>query len=124
MNQAEGQRLEAYLSHVVSAVSSIAEYTAGMDFDAFQADRKTQDAVIRNLEVIGEACNSVVSKHAAFAADHAEVPWTAAYRMRNALAHGYYKVDLSIVWQTIHSDLPALDGAIKALLGNLGASGP
>ena len=77
------------------------------------ADRKTQDAVIRNLEVIGEACNNVTKNHPDFAAQHATVPWGFAYEMRNALAHGYFNVDLAIIWQTIQNDLPALK--LKAL---------
>ena len=86
-----------------------------MDLSAFMADRKTQDAVIRNLEVIGEACNNVVKNDPAFAAMHSSVPWGFAYEMRNALAHGYFTVDLAIVWQTIQNDLPGLQKQIAAL---------
>ncbi len=72
-------------------------------------------AVIRNLEVIGEACNNVTKNHPDFAAQHANVPWGFAYEMRNALAHGYFNVDLAIVWQTIQNDLPALKLKVLAL---------
>ena len=74
-----------------------------------------QDAVIRNLEIIGEACNNVTKSHPEFAAQHAAVPWGFAYEMRNALAHGYFNVDLAIVWQTIQNDLPPLLRQILAL---------
>ncbi len=80
------------------------------------ADRKTQDAVIRNLEIIGEACNNVTKNHPGFTAEHATVPWSFAYEMRNALAHGYFTVDLAIVWQTIQIDLPALKSQVAALV--------
>ena len=86
------------------------------DLAAFLADRKTCDAVIRNLEVIGEACNNVVKNHPDFAQKHAHVPWGFAYEMRNALAHGYFTVDLGIVWQTVQNDLPALRAQVAALL--------
>ena len=79
------------------------------------ADRKTQDAVIRNLEIIGEACNNVAKNHPDFAVQHATVPWGFAYEMRNALTHGYFTVDLAIVWQTIRNDLPTLKAQVSAL---------
>ncbi|MDZ7919667.1 DUF86 domain-containing protein, partial [Rhodoferax sp.] len=63
---------------------------AGADVSGFKADRKTQDAVIRNLEVIGEACNNVTKNQPDFAAQRTTVPWGFAYEMRNALAHGYF----------------------------------
>ena len=88
----------------------------GMDMAAFMADRKTQDAVIRNLEVIGEACNNVAKNHSDFAAQHANVPWRFAFEMRNALAHGYFTVDLAIVWQSIQDDVPSLKTQVSALI--------
>lgn len=83
-----------------------------MNLDEFMSDRKTRDAVIRNLEIIGEACNNVAKNHPSFASEHAEVPWGFAYEMRNALSHGYFTVDHAIVWQTIQLDLPKLRSQI------------
>ncbi len=79
---------------------------------AFLRDEKTQDAVIRNIEIIGEAARNIERNHPDFAAQHADVPWGIAYEMRNALAHGYFKVDFEIVWKTIGNDLPALEQQI------------
>lgn len=62
MSRADPLRVADYLQHVLEAIGNIQDYTAGMDLDAFMADRKTRDAVIRNLEVIGEACNNVAKK--------------------------------------------------------------
>lgn len=76
---------------------------------------RCRDAVIRNLEVIGEACNNVAKNHPAFASEHSVVPWGFAYEMRNALAHGYFTVDHAIVWQTIQQDLPKLKSQIPVL---------
>ena len=86
-----------------------------MNLAGFMADRKTCDAVIRNLEVIGEACNNIAKNHPDFAAQNASVPWGFAYEMRNALAHGYFTVDLAIVWQTIQNDLPSLQAQVSKL---------
>lgn len=119
MSRGDPLRVRDYLEHIAQAIVNIREYTAGMDATAYLADRKTQDAVVRNFEVIGEACNNVAKHHAEFAAGHAEIPWNFAYEMRNALAHGYFKVDHRIVWQTIKADLPALNKALSAALNSL-----
>ncbi|MBI2751834.1 MAG: DUF86 domain-containing protein [Burkholderiales bacterium] len=115
MSRANSLRVADYLQHILEAIANIQDYTAGMDVAAFMADRKTRDAVVRNLEVIGEACNNVTKNHPAFAAQHSEVPWGFAYEMRNALSHGYFTVDQAIVWQTIAHDLPKLKGQVLAL---------
>ena len=114
MSRADPLRIADYLQHVLEAVDNIEDYTARMDLHAFMAGRKTQDAVIRNLEVIGEACNNVAKNYPAFASEHSAVPWGFAYEMRNALSHGYFTVDHRIVWQTIQQDLPKLKRQILA----------
>jgi uncharacterized protein with HEPN domain len=115
MSRADPLRVGDYLRHILEAIDNIQTYTMGMDLSAFMTDRKTQDAVIRNLEVIGETCNNIAKKHPAFASSHASVPWEFAYEMRNALAHGYFTVDLAIVWQTVQNDLPGLRTQIASL---------
>ncbi len=115
MSRADPLRIADYLRHILEAIDNIQVYTADSDLASFMADRKTQDAVIRNLEVIGEACNNVAKNHPDFAAQHAAVPWGFAYEMRNALAHGYFNVDLAIVWQTIQNDLPSLQKQISVI---------
>ena len=116
MSRASPLRVPDYLEHILEAIANIQDYTSGMDLDAFMADRKTRDAVIRNLEIIGEACNNVAKNHPTFAAEHAEIPWGFAYEMRNALSHGYFTVDHAIVWQTIKQDLPTLNAQIAILV--------
>ena len=84
----------------------------------FLADEKTQDAVVRNFEVMGEAARNIEQFHAAFAKAQAHVPWALMYTMRNRVAHGYFKVDYALVWNTIHADLPELRALVAALLTN------
>ena len=67
-----------------------------------------QDAVIRNFEIIGEASKNVERVAPEFVAAHPDLPLAFAYDMRNLLAHGYYKVDVAVVWKTIERDLPFL----------------
>lgn len=116
MSRADPQRIADYLLHILEAIDNIQDYTVGMDLDAFMADRKTRDAVVRNLEVTGEACNNIAKNHPAFASQQSSVPWGFAYEMRNALSHGYFTVDYAIVWQTIQHDLPNLKKQIADLL--------
>lgn len=116
MSHAESPpRLLDYLAHIVEAIERIHRYVQDMDELAFTADQRTQDAVIRNFEIIGEACNNVAKQFPTYAESHPEVPWRFAYDMRNVLAHGYFEIDLEIVWRTIHRDLPALQQQVRAL---------
>lgn len=86
---------------------------------AFLANELTQDAVIRNFEIIGEASHNIECRYPVFAAEHPELPLAFAYQMRNAVTLGYFKVELEIVWQTIHADLPNLYHRIKAAADSL-----
>lgn len=79
-----------------------------MDEAAFLQNEMAQDAGIRNFAVIGEASRNIARDHPRFTAAHPELPLVAAYEMRNALMHGYFKVDFAIVWKTIEIDLPRL----------------
>lgn len=114
MSKLESLRIADYLDHILEAIQRINRYVAGMTGDEFLQDEKTQDAVIRNFEIIGEACRNIARYHPEFAAEHQEVPWSIAYEMRNALAHGYFAVDLGIVWKTIQTDLPGMAERIRS----------
>ena len=102
------QRLPDYLGHILEAIERIQAYVADVDVVGFLSSKLIQDAVIRNLEVIGEASRNNARVQPEFAAAHPELPLALANDMRNALAHGYFKVDLEIVWKTIQSNLPDL----------------
>jgi len=102
------QRLADYLAHILQAIERIDRYTGDMDEAAFMANQLVQDAVIRNFEIIGEVSNNIEKQAPEFAAAHPELALSFAYQMRNAIAHGYFKVDFEIVWKTIHRDLPGL----------------
>ncbi len=110
------QRLPDYLGHIVQAIERIERYTQSLDEASFVGNELAQDAVIRNFEVIGEASRNIERNHPDFAAAHPELPLAFAYEMRNALAHGYFTVDLVLVWRTLKNDLPSLKKAIEALL--------
>lgn len=109
------QRLADYFAHIAEAIERIERYTADMDEVTFLNNQLVQDAVIRNFEIIGEASNNIEKHHRDFAASHPELPLSFAYQMRNAVAHGYFKVDFEIVWKTIHRDLPSLHSQIQSV---------
>jgi uncharacterized protein with HEPN domain len=112
-------RLTDYLGHILQAIDRIQRYSSATTRDAFLKSEMVQDAVIRNLEVIGEASHNIETRYPKFAAAHPELPLAFAYQMRNAVAHGYYKVDLEIVWRTIETDLPSLRAAVQAAISGL-----
>jgi uncharacterized protein with HEPN domain len=107
-----------FLAHIRDAIARIESYTQG-GRDAFFADTKTQDAVIRNLEVIGEAVKNL---SADLRAQHPEVPWTRVAGMRDVLIHGYFGVRLETVWNAVENRLPELKRYVAALVGSIDAS--
>ncbi|MGB7989789.1 MAG: DUF86 domain-containing protein [Candidatus Methylophosphatis roskildensis] len=109
------KRLADYLGHIAQAIERIRRYCDNMDEATFLRSELVQDAVIRNLEVIGEASRDIERDHPDYAAARPELPRGIACEMRNALAHGYFKVDLEIVGKTIHSDLPNLHRLARSL---------
>ena len=109
------QRLADYLAHILEAIARIERYTKGVTELAFSQNELIQDAVIRNLEIIGEASNNIEKHSPEFALSHPELPLAFAYQMRNALAHGYFKVDYGIVWKTIEGALPPLREIVENL---------
>lgn len=112
-------RVPDYLGHILKAIERIERYTDDMDEVAFLGNELVQDAVIRNIEIIGEASNNIQRVDAAFAAQHEDIPWLVMYTMRNRVSHGYDKVDVEIVWKTIQGDLPGLYTQVQDALASL-----
>jgi uncharacterized protein with HEPN domain len=117
-------RLPDYLGHVLQAIERIQRYTRGMSEVEFTRSEIIQDAVIRNFEVLGEASRNIARDCPEFAAAHPDLPLSIAYEMRNALAHGYFTVDLGIVWKTIENDLPNLQQQVQQLANDTKNSPP
>lgn len=115
------QRLVDYLAHILEAIERIDRYTHDMDEVAFLSNDLVQDAVVRNLEIVGEASNNIGKHYPEFVTVHAELPLAFAYQMRNAVAHGYFRVDFEIVWRTIQRDLPKFHRAVRVVSTSLRA---
>ena len=103
-----------YLGHIRDAIDDIVSY-AGVGRDAFMVDRMRQDAVIRKLEIIGEAVKQLSDETKQ---RRREIPWKQIAGMRDRLTHAYFGVDLSLVWAVVERDLPALATAVSALLSD------
>jgi len=104
-----------YLLHVRDAIQHILEYTASGK-ESFFADRKTQDAVVRNLEIIGEATKRV---SASLKDAHPDISWKPIAGMRDKLVHDYFGVNLQLVWDVVERDLPAFKLKVTQLLETL-----
>lgn len=105
---------QVYLRHILDSIDKILKFTAsGKDF--FLTDDKTQDAVIRNLEIIGEAVRKIPMD---FREARPEIPWKIIAGMRDKLIHDYFGVNLNIVWEAVEKDIPNLKKKIKNLLAH------
>jgi uncharacterized protein with HEPN domain len=123
MSRRDELALKDYLEHIQQAIGRIHRYMADIDHTAFLVNEEKQDAVIRNLEIIGEAAGNIQRHFPDFSARYPNLPLKAAYGTRNVLAHGYFKVDLDIVWKTVERDLPLLWTQLNGVLQALGHGG-
>lgn len=107
------ERDELYLDHVLQAIMRIERYTAG-GRDAFLSDDMVQSAVIRQLEIVGEAVRNLGDE---LKSRESEVPWRDIAGTRDKLIHGYFNVNLDIVWNVVVNELPSLKQQVKRILG-------
>ena len=101
----------AFLGHMLNAIDRLADLVARTDRGVFDQDWVVQDAVIRELEVLGEAAGRISP---AFVQAHPEIPWRAITGIRHKLIHDYFVVDLGIVWQTATVNVPAVAPLLRA----------
>lgn len=107
------ERDEAYLLDILIAARKALRFVEGMTWEGFQQSELHQNAVMRPLEIIGEAAR-LVSQQTRQA--HPEIPWEQMIGMRNRLIHEYFRVNLKTVWETVQNDLPRLIALIEPLV--------
>lgn len=90
------------------AATEAQSFVDGMTRAAFEADRRTQQAVIMSLVIIGEAAGRIMDRYPAFIEEHPRIAWQSMRGMRNRLTHVYFEVDLDIIWNTVQNELPNL----------------
>ena len=104
---------ELYLDDILTSISRIEDYAKDFSLDTFAKDQKTIDAVVRNLEIIGEAARNIPED---YKEEHSHLPWGEMMSMRNKVIHEYFGVDINILWQTIQEDLPKLKDQLNDLI--------
>lgn len=102
----------AYIDHIVECIRKINQYSKGLSLKDFKSNELVQDAIIRNIEIIGEASKKI-SKDTK--QTYYKIPWKEIAGMRDKLIHDYLGVDVDVVWKTIHDDIPILEKLIKAI---------
>ena len=104
---------KVYLRHILDAIKLIEEYIKNKDYEDFKNIRMLQDAVIREIEIIGEATKNLSTD---FINKYQEIPWRKMAGMRDRLIHGYFGVDLAAVWDTTTKDIPSLKERLQKIL--------
>jgi uncharacterized protein with HEPN domain len=104
-----------YLEDILKSAAKVQRYTDGMSFEDFLADERTLDAVVRNLEIIGEAAKNVPEK---VRLRYPEIEWRKIAGLRDILSHTYFKVSEAILWDVVQNKLPPLAEQVKQILEN------
>ena len=115
--------LPDYIDHMLQAAQDACGFVQGIGKDEFLSDRRTQNAVVMSLIVLGEASTKVMDLHPEFAARHALVPWRKMRGMRNRITHGYFEIDFNLVWDTVAGALPELLRQLPAVQADANADG-
>ncbi len=102
-----------FVKDILDAITKIEEFTNGMGPDEFASDDKTVSAVVRKIEIIGEAAKNMPEE---ITKRHNDVEWGKVAKMRDKLIHGYFETDSVVVWKTIREDLPVLKEKIKKII--------
>lgn len=105
-----------FLKDILNSMELIEDYVDGLDFDEFKKDQKTIDAVIRNIEIIGEASKQIPED---IKRKYTIVPWKEMARMRDKMIHGYFTIMHEILWETAKHDIPDTKPLIKDILDEL-----
>ena len=112
-------RIPDCLDHMLEADVQACAYLEGMSKDAFMADKRTQQAVILNLILIGEDATKLLKEDAEFTERFPQLPWRGMKGMRNRIAHGYFEINLQTVWDTTQAALPELIRQLPAIRASL-----
>jgi len=111
------ERVEDYLEHIARASERAIAYVQPFGgVEALRHNQRVQDAVIRNIETVGEAATRIEKHAPEFVTAHPELPWIEMRGMRNKMIHNYFEVSLTVVWNTLKDDLPQLKKQIDDLL--------
>lgn len=108
--------IKDFLSDIDQNIEKAIDFVEGLTFDQFCQDQKTLYAVVRAIEIIGEAVKNIPDE---IREQYPEVPWSSMAKMRDKLAHQYFGINENVVWDTVQNDLPELKPLIENVLRNL-----
>lgn len=115
-------RAPDYFEHLLQACDRILQYTSEITHDHFMADSMVQDAVLRNIEILGEATRNLLECMPNLLSIYPHIPWMDIYAMRNRIAHGYFFINLELVWTVAVVNIPELRQQIAKVLDELQTS--
>jgi uncharacterized protein with HEPN domain len=107
------RELGDYLNDILAAIADIEEFIRGMNYEIFAADKKTVNAVIRSLEILGEATKRIPTS---FRKKYPDIPWSKMAGMRDVLIHDYMGVDVKTVWKVVRERIPELKPLLEELV--------
>ncbi len=110
-------RLADYIAHMLTATNDACRFVEGMSKEDFLADKRTQQAVVMSLVIIGEAAARIMDQYSEFIAAYPAIPCRGMRGMRNRIAHGYFDLNLEVVWETVRSALPDFSRRLQGLRG-------
>jgi uncharacterized protein with HEPN domain len=116
-------RAKDSLLHMLEATERVLRYTENVSAEEFRANQLLQDAVVRNIEIIGETANNLLEVGPEFATRYPSIPFAQIYGMRNRVARGYFAVSVTMIWDSVQVDIPELRVQIVAVLGDLPENG-
>jgi len=111
--------VDLLLNYIRQSIDRVEQYIKNLSFDAFSDDQKSVDAVVRNLEIIGEAASRLPDE---FKEKYSEIEWYKVVGLRHRIVHEYFGIDLEIIWQILNRDLPELRQKLTQIMGDEGAS--
>lgn len=109
----EPARDSGRIEDMLQAINYINEFTAGIEYNQLVSDKMRYFAVVKNLEIIGEAAYMLTKE---YIAAHSQTPWNVIIKMRHVLVHGYTNIEPAVLWDTIQNDLPSLKSQLESYL--------
>lgn len=109
------KRVYDYLAHMSQAATDALSFIDGLSISEFHTDKRTQQAVIMSLVIIGEAATKVMDQSPGLVRRYPEIPWRNMRGMRNRITHGYFDINLDTVWETVQTELPKLITQLAAI---------
>ena len=110
------RRSDLFIRDLLGAIELIQEFVKDLSKESFMFDNKTKSAVVRQLEIIGEAARHIPAE---LKQSYRDIPWSDIVAMRNRISHDYFGVDFETVWEVVSNDLPALESQVKTMMDDL-----